>query len=105
MVNPCAQGCCNCRLPFFIYKDEKEFAAENPMPSSTATNTQEPGKPTVAQITKVWAGMKKECFTTADSFEFKSPDGATDEAKLRLLGATIMIDQLFFEGGDDKDGQ
>jgi len=100
MVNPCAQGCCNCRIPFFFYKDP---SVEEPLKATGAVNTA-PGAEGVAdaQITKVWVGLKKECLTTADSFEFKSPDDASDEAKMRLLGATIMIDQLFFEGDDQN---
>jgi len=97
MINPCHQGCCNCRIPFMIMKsnsDEIPCSKGTPIPS-------EPDKAPNAQITKVWRGMSTEILTDADSFELKCPDGADASAKARLIGATLLLNQLFFEGGDN----
>lgn len=50
------------------------------------------------QITKVWAGMKKECCSTADNFAVFFPQGSTPERKAGILGATMLVDFVFFEG-------
>jgi len=97
-VNCCAQGCCNCRVPFMIHdKEDKEI------PSTGSTKVPGETSEPMAQICKVWSGFMKEAFTDADTFELKAPDGASSEAKARLIGATLMINQIYFEGGDNKD--
>jgi len=50
------------------------------------------------QITKVWAGLKKECCSTADNFAVFFPQGCTPERKAGLLGSTMLVDFVFFEG-------
>jgi len=98
MVNPCAQGCCNCRIPFMI--KDKEF---KDLPCSKGTPiSSEPDKAPDAQITKVWRGLKTAILTDADSFELKCPDGADAASKARLIGATLLLNQIFFEGGGDQ---
>ncbi|KAJ1443018.1 hypothetical protein B484DRAFT_441779 [Ochromonadaceae sp. CCMP2298] len=79
-VNVCAEGCCNCRIPFYIF------------PPGQSTVGQEKGS-----VVKVWAGMKSEFFTDADKFEvyFPSDDSAS---KTTLLGGVFLLNQLFFEG-------
>jgi hypothetical protein len=52
------------------------------------------------QITKVWAGLKKECCSTADNFAIFFPDGCDNRRKAGLLGATMLIDLAWFEGHD-----
>jgi hypothetical protein len=79
-VDMSAEGCCSCRVPFHIY------------PLGHHEKGQEVGK-----ITKVWGGFGKEILTVADSFELHFPDGVDQVTKARLLGATFMINQLFFE--------
>jgi hypothetical protein len=79
-VDMCAEGCCSCRVPFHIY------------PIGHHEKGQEVGK-----ITKVWGGLGKEILTDADSFELHFPNGVDQVTKARLLGATFMINQLFFE--------
>merc|ERR1711907_460121 len=78
-VNCCAQGCCccSCRIPFYVYPVG--------------------GEQEVGEITKVWAGLGTELFTDADKFECKFPSDADSAGKARLIGATLMINQLFFE--------
>ena len=79
-VNICAEGCCNCRIPFYIF------------PASASTS----GKP-VGKIVKVWSGLVSEAFTTADNFELQFPDDAHNDSKARLVGALFLLNQLYFE--------
>lgn len=51
----------------------------------------------VGEITKVWAGVKNELLG-ADKFECTFPIDSKPDAKARLIAATLMINQLFFEG-------
>ncbi len=47
----------------------------------------------VARITKKWAGLLKEGFTTADNYVFTVTDGAVDrDFRLLMLGAAAAID-------------
>jgi len=42
-------------------------------------------------------------FTDADQFELKAPDKCTAQGKARLIGTTLLINQLWFEDrGDGK---
>jgi len=102
MVNCCAQGLCNCRIPFLIYPPGGDEASVLKSSGSTPV----PGQTGVpdAQITKVWSGLATELFTDADTFELKAPDDSDANGKARLIGATLMINQLFFEGGKDENG-
>jgi len=50
------------------------------------------------QITKVWAGMKKECCSTADNFAVFFPENISPERKAGILGMTMLVDFVFFEG-------
>lgn len=54
------------------------------------------------QIRKVWAGLKKECCSTADTFAVVFPPGSSPQRKAGLLGMTFLIDFVFFEGHQDK---
>ena len=53
-VNCCAEGCCNCRIPFYIF------------PQSDTKGTKDTN---VGFITKIWSGLGTELFTDADKFE------------------------------------
>ena len=46
---------------------------------------------------KIWAGVEKELLTDADTFICEFPDDADAELKTTLVGATFMINQLYFE--------
>lgn len=93
----CCMGCCLmprcCRggrtmLPFFFYDANGQMIGE-----------QQPDldRP---QITKVFAGLKKECCSTADNFAIFFPPGCDNKRKAGLLGATMLIDLAWFEGHD-----
>jgi len=107
-VNLCAQGCCNCRVPYLVYAPGHE--ADGPALKATGC-TPVPGYENEvpdAQITKVWAGMVNELFTDADTFELKCPEGSDAQTKARLIGATLLINQTVFEAeknnGDNGGG-
>eukprot|EP00639_Heterosigma_akashiwo_P031197 CAMPEP_0194679306 /NCGR_PEP_ID=MMETSP0295-20121207/10706_1 /TAXON_ID=39354 /ORGANISM="Heterosigma akashiwo, Strain CCMP2393" /LENGTH=87 /DNA_ID=CAMNT_0039564669 /DNA_START=308 /DNA_END=571 /DNA_ORIENTATION=- len=55
-------------------------------------------KQEVGKIIKLWRGMGTELFTDADTFSLEFPDDADAAAKARLLGTSIFINFLFFEG-------
>merc|ERR1711924_452516 len=100
-VNVCAQGCCNCRIPFLIYPPGGDDA--NPLKAGEGCKPvpgMETEKPD-AQICKVGGGLATEVFTDADTFEFKAPAGADASAKARLIGATLLLNQIYFEGGEE----
>ena len=80
-VDCCAEGCCSCRFPFYLFP-----------PGSKGTKDEQ-----VGSIVKIWTGLSKELFTDADNFEVKFPVNADAESKARLIGATFFINQLFFE--------
>ncbi|CAM9706691.1 unnamed protein product [Heterosigma akashiwo] len=86
-VNCMAEGLCNCKIPFYIYKPD------NDMPQ------QEVGK-----IIKLWRGLGTEMFTDASTFQLEFPEGADAAAKARLLGTSIFINFLFFERQNDNSG-
>jgi len=91
----CCGGCCiacNCKgkgglfVPFYFH---------DPVTSEPIGGTyQDENTP---QIRKVWAGMKKECCSTADTFAVKFPAGVTPERKAGLLGLTFLLDFTVFE--------
>lgn len=49
------------------------------------------------EIAKVWAGLKKECCSTADTFATFFPDGCDAKRKAGLLGLTMLLDFTVFE--------
>jgi len=49
------------------------------------------------QIRKVWAGFKKECFSTADTFMVKFPPNTDSKRKAGLLGLSFLLDFAVFE--------
>lgn len=55
------------------------------------------------QITKVWAGWKKECCSTADTFVINFPKSIEAKRKAGLLGMTFLIDFVWFERQQDKE--
>jgi len=90
----CCGGCCmscNCSgkgclvIPFYFHDPQ----------------TGEPLHPgyqdDAPQIRKVWAGFKKECCSSADTFAVKFPDGIDAKRKAGLLGMTFLIDFTVFE--------
>lgn len=55
------------------------------------------GKMDVGKISKQWAGFAKEVFVNADNFGITFPLDLDVKLKATLLGATILIDFMFFE--------
>lgn len=100
----CCGGCCIvCKcgkggqpsIPFYFWKPDAGNDVSEKIQG--AAPGQEP------QITKVWAGMKKECCSTADNFAVFFPPGdnggpCSAERKAGILGATMLVDFVFFEG-------
>ncbi len=82
-VDCCSDGCCNFRIPFNVYPPGKAGKGDE-----------------VGQVVKVWSGMGKELFTDADNFELRFPANSDAHTKTRLLGATFLINQMFFENKD-----
>jgi hypothetical protein len=93
----CCGGCCMnprcCRarlgLPFYFYD-----------PNTGAMIDEDKDELQRPQITKVWAGLKKECCSTADNFAVFFPEGCDNRRKAGMLGATMLIDLAWFEGHD-----
>ena len=83
-VDCMAEGCCNCKIPFYIY------------PPGAGDKGEEVGK-----IIKLWRGLGTEAFTDAASFELTFPKGVDPQAKARLLGTTMLVNMLFFEKGNE----
>jgi len=52
---------------------------------------------TTPQIRKVWAGLKKECCSTADTFAVMFPPGISASRKAGLMGLTFLLDFTWFE--------
>jgi hypothetical protein len=82
MVVDCfAEGCCNCRVPFYIYADV-----------NGVKSSEHDGK-----IVKVWRNLATEMFTDADNFEVEFPKNSSDDTKATILGGVFLLNQLFFE--------
>jgi len=84
-VDCMAEGCCNCKIPFYIYE-----------PGTDAVNGTQIGK-----IIKLWRGLGTELFTDAASFQVEFPKDADPAAKARLIGTTMFINIQFFEKQDE----
>ena len=78
-VNICAEGLCNCRIPFYVF------------PPESGTTKEEK----VGYITKILGGSINTIDAT--KFEVEFPPAATPDSKARLLGALFLINQIFFE--------
>jgi len=95
MVKPetCCGGCClkcscggkGCLLVPFYFHDP---ATGEPIA---------PYGPDAPQIRKVWAGFKKECCSTAETYAMKFPDGISAKRKAGLLGMAFLIGITVFE--------
>jgi hypothetical protein len=75
-VDCLAEGCC--RRPFYLY------APSGPQQQ-------------VARVTKLWAGVTNELFTNAHVLELEPPPLSTNDTKARLLAATFLVNQIFFQ--------
>jgi len=57
------------------------------------------GGVSVGTITKVWRGWGAEAFTDSDNFRLDLDQAVSNEDKALLLGATFLIDFMYFEEG------
>ena len=85
--NPCGKGMC--KESFRIYDAKQE--------GSTGGDA-----PYLGQIMKREKSLSVALFTDADTFEVKFPKDATADQKGILIGTSIFINAVFFEGEDDQ---
>jgi hypothetical protein len=83
LPNCCAEGCCTCRVPLYIYDVVDGKKAE-----------EHTGK-----IVKIWGGMLNE-MTGAHKFEVEFPPNSSNELKANLLGSTLLLNELYFKVED-----
>lgn len=99
----CCGGCCiqcSCGGKGCIYIP---FYFHDPSSGEVINHTDSPGYSDKApQIRKVWAGLKKECCSTADTFAVKFPLDITANRKAGLLGMTFLLDFTVFERQQDS---
>ncbi|XP_067949127.1 phospholipid scramblase 1-like isoform X2 [Watersipora subatra] len=62
------------------------------------------GDTQVGRISKQWTGLVKEVFTDADNFGVVFPMDLDVKAKATTLAATFLIDFMFFEKKQNKEG-
>lgn len=55
------------------------------------------GSTQIGIISKQWSGLLRERFTSADDFSISFPIDLDVNIKALLLGATFLIDFMFFE--------
>lgn len=89
-VDICAEGCCNCRVPFYYFAPNGSRAKENKLV---------PG-----YLTKIWTNLTTELLSDATTFESVFPTTADGDMKMNMLGAAFLINQLFFETEGTKGG-
>ena len=58
----------------------------------------------MGSIVKVWAGLKNELFTNAHTFEVEFPSDAQPDAKARILGGILLINEVFFQKDSNQGG-
>ena len=51
----------------------------------------------IGVISKKWSGCAKEFFTVADNFEVEFPQSFPPNIKLLFIGASLLIDFMYFE--------
>jgi len=100
-VHCCSEGCCNCRIPFYLYPPGGDDSSTLLATYSTCAEGVPP--PAKAQICKIWSGLAREVLFQVDTFELKTPDFADHNDKANLIAATLMINQLFFERAGEKE--
>lgn len=59
----------------------------------------------VGSIKKMWGGLAKELYTDADTFAINFPSKAGGADRALLLGATFLLDFLFFENNHRKNNR
>ena len=85
-------GCCQCAMVCKRYETCYEvcyfiYEAKSP----------EDEKNAVGKIVRQKKTIGKSIFTDADNFEINFPETATPYDKLMIIGATLMLDYMYFE--------
>jgi len=98
-VDCCAEGCCNMRIPFYIYPADGDMDTEHALLGKTPKTDPKSSRngSMYAQITKVWAGGMTELYTDSDNFEVEFPASATAKQKALLVGSVFFLNMLYFE--------
>jgi hypothetical protein len=82
--NPCtSKGCC--KVPFWV------FDADQKQTNGTKVDH-------LSKIVKLPKSFGTELFTDADAFDVIFPDNATVNQKAMLVGSSIFLNAVFFEG-------
>jgi uncharacterized protein YxjI len=98
---------------FHVYDKDGKHVAEirGQLLKSNYTFFQPDGKTEMGKVSKKWAGMAKELFTSADTYAVQiQPAFAEDpKTKMLILGAAVAIDALMStrggaSGGESDDG-
>jgi len=76
-----------CHIPFYI---------RNPVTGEKVQGMASEGE-AVAEVTQLFAGVKECC--GRDNYAVNFPQNATQEDKLNIMGATLLLDIAFFEQG------
>jgi len=94
-INCCSKGCTEGTVPFLIF----DSAASQEALGSAAVALDGKSSPmdSCAQIIKHRTDHWTELCTDADTFDVKVPDGSDVSTKARLIAATLLINQSFYE--------
>jgi len=87
---------------FYVYdKDGNQFAEVKGKWTGWEFRFLTPEGHEMGKVSKKWAGMLKELFTSADNYIVTISDDLADQpiAKMLLLAATIAIDMVYYEQG------
>ncbi|AWM36697.1 Scramblase [Gemmata obscuriglobus] len=88
---------------FHVYDGAGKHVADirGKMLKSEYTFFQPDGKTEMGKVSKKWAGMAKELFTSADTYAVQIEPAFEDDpkAKMLILGAAVAIDSLMSTGG------
>jgi len=104
LVDCCAEGCCNMKIPFYIYGADGDMTRTNELLGKTPKSDPKGSRngSMIAQITKVWAGFTKELYSDADNFDVEFPATASPKQKALLVGTVFFLNMLFFERQANK---
>jgi hypothetical protein len=83
--NPCGAGCC--KVSFRVY--------------DAAQDDTDGDAPYLGQIMKKPKSMMTEIFTDAETFDVTFPKEANAAQKGVLIGASIFLNAIFFEGSEE----
>lgn len=97
----CCGGCCIACTPCGKGMAYLPFYFHDPQTNAPVGGVYD--GPTTPQIRKLWAGLAKECCTTADNFAVMFPEGISAERKAGILGLTFLLDFVVFERKPDED--